>query len=80
MKQKFKIFVVHIISIAILCCEESDDPQLIITLGLFINHMVKFLGVLEPLPPPPSKSLLLNKAYVINGRFVNSFPLNFPRD
>ena len=35
--------------------------------GSFINHVVKFLGIFDPLPP--SWSLLLNKAYVIKWSF-----------
>ena len=35
--------------------------------GSFINHVVKFLRIFDPLPP--SWSLLLNKAYVIKWSF-----------
>ena len=37
------------------------------TLGSSINHVVTFLGIFDP--PPPSWSLLLNKAYVIKWSF-----------
>ena len=38
--------------------------------------MAKFLGIFDPPPhPAPSWTLLLNKAYVINGHLANPLPL-----
>ena len=42
-----------------------------------VNHVVKILGIFDPLPPP--WSILLNNAYVIKWSFWLTFPLNCPR-
>ena len=41
-------------------------------MGLFINHVVKFLRIFDS--PPPSWPILLNKAYVIKLSFGKSPP------
>ena len=55
---------------------EINEKQQI--MGSSINHVVTFLGIFDP--PPPSWSLLLNKAYVIKWSFGQPpSPLNCPR-
>ena len=46
--------------------------------GVSINYVDKILGIFDP--PPPSRSLLLNKAYFIKCSFgLTLFPLYCPR-